>query len=222
MFTSGKRDMPCIARFAGSLFHELLQIFSRSHMNSNCKRKHIPTRTCWDMFLGTRLDYTAKIAQPLQGCWKQHWTMFCCQHCLMLSIVLFSIVEPAIRCNNTKQYCWQHWTVWAAKYCSVMFSTVLWLFSTVLCDVQFCCVHHAKFAWACIFCLNVAQVINLWRSLNHLKSFTSQHKLVLKRGKSQRKMICVLVWSGLKTAIYFRIYTILTKFSNTIGKEGVL
>ena len=32
--------------------------------------------------------YTAKIAEPVQGCWKQHWTMFCCTHCSTLSTIL--------------------------------------------------------------------------------------------------------------------------------------
>ena len=38
--------------------------------------------------------YTAENEQPVQGWWKQHWTMFCCVHCSMLSRILFSIFTP--------------------------------------------------------------------------------------------------------------------------------
>jgi hypothetical protein len=30
-----------------------------------------------------------------------------------------------IGCNNIVQYCWQLWTMWAAKHCSILFSSVL-------------------------------------------------------------------------------------------------
>jgi hypothetical protein len=30
-----------------------------------------------------------------------------------------------IGCNNNVQYCWQLWTMWAAKHCSILFSSVL-------------------------------------------------------------------------------------------------
>ena len=43
-----------------------------------------------------------------QGCRKQHWTMFCCQHCSMLSTILFSIVTPDRRLIQAQQY----WTIW--------------------------------------------------------------------------------------------------------------
>ena len=49
----------------------------------------------------------------------------------MLSTTLFSIVERelpcsyTIRCNNAEQYCWQHWTMWAAQHCSRLFSSTL-------------------------------------------------------------------------------------------------
>ena len=49
--------------------------------------------------------YTAKISQSVQTCWKQHWTMFCCQHCSMLSTILFSVVTPDRRLIQVQQ-CW--------------------------------------------------------------------------------------------------------------------
>jgi hypothetical protein len=30
-----------------------------------------------------------------------------------------------IGCNNIVQYCWQLWTMWAAKHCSILFSSIL-------------------------------------------------------------------------------------------------
>ena len=51
------------------------------------------------------LVHTAKIAQAVQGCWKQRWTMFCCSHCSMLSTILFSIIIPDRRLIQAQQ-CW--------------------------------------------------------------------------------------------------------------------
>ena len=48
---------------------------------------------------------TAKIAQPVQACWKQHWTMFCCPHFSMLITILFSIVTPDCKLIQAQQ-CW--------------------------------------------------------------------------------------------------------------------
>ena len=30
--------------------------------------------------------------------------------------------KPALRCDNAEPYCWQHWTIWAAKHCSMLLS----------------------------------------------------------------------------------------------------
>ena len=49
--------------------------------------------------------HTRKNAQPVQGWWKQPWTMLCCPHCSMLSTILFSIVTPDCRLIQAQQ-CW--------------------------------------------------------------------------------------------------------------------
>jgi hypothetical protein len=57
-----------------------------------------------------------------------HWA-----RCLTgLNNVLFTVVNNIeqccwawIGCNNIVQYCWQLWTMWAAKYCSILFSSIL-------------------------------------------------------------------------------------------------
>ena len=38
--------------------------------------------------------YTTENDQPVQGWWKQDWTMFCCPYFSMLSTMLFSVVTP--------------------------------------------------------------------------------------------------------------------------------
>ena len=75
--------------------------------------------------IGLHVYTNSKNRTPVQGCWKQHWTMFCCQHCTMLSTILFSIVISDLSLNNAKKYCWQHWTMLAAKHFSMLFSTAL-------------------------------------------------------------------------------------------------
>ena len=52
------------------------------------------------------ITYTRKNAQPVQGWWKQPWTMLCCPHCSMLSTILFSIVTPD--CGLIQA---QHWRI---------------------------------------------------------------------------------------------------------------
>ena len=38
------------------------------------------------------------------------------QHC-------YTRLEARFRLNNAEQYCWQHWTMWAAQHCLILFST---------------------------------------------------------------------------------------------------
>ena len=40
------------------------------------------------------------------------------QHC-------WAWIKPTIKCNNAEQYCWQHWTMWAAQHCSRLVSSIL-------------------------------------------------------------------------------------------------
>ena len=47
--------------------------------------------------------------------------MFCCP--CTLFIVVNNIDWAWIGCNNAEKYCWQHWTIWAAKLCSILFSS---------------------------------------------------------------------------------------------------
>ena len=51
------------------------------------------------------ITYTRKNAQPVQGWWKQPWTMLCCPHCSMLSTILFSSVTPDCELIQAQQ-CW--------------------------------------------------------------------------------------------------------------------
>ena len=51
------------------------------------------------------ITYTHKNAQPVQGWWKQPWTMLRCPHCSMLSTILFSIVTPDCELIQAQQ-CW--------------------------------------------------------------------------------------------------------------------
>ena len=44
--------------------------------------------------------YTAKNEQPVLAWWKQHWTMFCCQHCSMLSTIGNRVLRPELACNQ--------------------------------------------------------------------------------------------------------------------------
>ena len=50
-------------------------------------------------------------AAHIVQCCQQYWTS------------CWAWIQPAIRCNNVKQYCWQPWTMWAAKHCSILFSS---------------------------------------------------------------------------------------------------
>jgi hypothetical protein len=63
---------------------------------------------------------------------KKCWT--CCSTGLnnVLLPMLFTLVNNIeqccwawIGCNNIVQYCWQLWTMWVAKHCSILFSSVL-------------------------------------------------------------------------------------------------
>jgi hypothetical protein len=47
--------------------------------------------------------------------------MFCCPRCSHLSQYCW----VWIGCNNIVQCCWQLWTMWAAKHCSILFSSIL-------------------------------------------------------------------------------------------------
>ena len=49
--------------------------------------------------------YTRKNAQPVEGWWKQPWTMLCCPHCSMLSTILFSTVTLDCGLIHARQ-CW--------------------------------------------------------------------------------------------------------------------
>ena len=60
------------------------QIFSQAHRKSPCTRKN---------------------AQPVQGWWKQPWTMLCCPHCSMLSTILFGVATPDCGLIQAQQ-CW--------------------------------------------------------------------------------------------------------------------
>jgi hypothetical protein len=51
---------------------------------------------------------------------------------LMNNIVIY----PIFRLNNIVQYCWQVWTTWAAKHCSVLLSSGLGVFCRVIENVQ--------------------------------------------------------------------------------------
>ena len=50
-----------------------------------------------------------------------HIVHSCQQYCS----ALFSLNQPAIRCNNAEEYCWQLWTIWAAQHFYILFSTSL-------------------------------------------------------------------------------------------------
>ena len=52
--------------------------------------------------------------------------MFCCQHCSQLSTILnkWILLYPI-------QYCWQLWTTWAAKHCSILLNSGLSVFTCV-------------------------------------------------------------------------------------------
>ena len=66
------------------------------------------------------LYYTAKNVWLVQGSWEQDAIMLFAhivhkhsqQHCSALS----SLNQPAIRCINAEQYCWQLWTIWATEH----------------------------------------------------------------------------------------------------------
>jgi hypothetical protein len=54
--------------------------------------------------------------------------MFCSPRCSHLSTILNNIVESESGVTilfNIVQYCWQLWTMWAAKHCSILFSSIL-------------------------------------------------------------------------------------------------
>jgi hypothetical protein len=67
----------------------------------------------------------------MQCCWKQDWTMFCCPHCSYLSGNIEQYCYTRFRLKNIVQYCWQLWTTWAAKHCSVLLSNGLGVFCRV-------------------------------------------------------------------------------------------
>ena len=50
-----------------------------------------------------------------------HIVHSCQQYCS----ALLSLNQPAIRCKNAEQYCWQLWTIWAAQHCCILFSSTL-------------------------------------------------------------------------------------------------
>ena len=113
------------------------------------------------------ITYTRKNAQPVQGWWKQPWTMLCCPHCSMLSTILFSIVTPDCGLIQAQHwrilfwYCWQHWTMWAAQHCSRLFSSTL----NKLC--VFCCVinHIIK---PKLLHVDLSNIIHSWNILRFL------------------------------------------------------
>ena len=88
---------------------------------------------------------TRKNAEPVQGWWKQAWTMLCCPQCSMLSTILFSIVTPDCELIQAQQ-CWTILLIIVdnieqcgqAQHCSHLFSSTL----NKLCI--FCCVHGKK------------------------------------------------------------------------------
>jgi hypothetical protein len=53
--------------------------------------------------------------------------MFCCPHPTLFTLVnnIEQYCLAWIGCNNIVQYCWQLWTMWVAKHCSTLFSSVL-------------------------------------------------------------------------------------------------
>ena len=95
------------------------------------ERRWVPV---WSLYQQTSTQFIyiflctpfTKNAQVVLAWWKQHWTMFRCQHCSRLSAILFNIVTPdcmLIQAHQRVQYCWQPWTMWAAQHCSILFSS---------------------------------------------------------------------------------------------------
>ena len=106
--------------------------------------------------------YTAKnshlfkvVENRMQQCCAAHIVHSCQQYCS----ALLSLNQPAIRCNNAEQYCWQLWTIWAAQHCCILFSTTLnkWQFLGVydhsavigqlLCKYLWFTLNANKFYW---------------------------------------------------------------------------
>ena len=57
----------------------------------------------------------------LKQCCAAHIVQ-CCQH---YCSTLLHLIAGQFRLNNAEQYCWQHWTMWAAQHCSRLFSSTL-------------------------------------------------------------------------------------------------
>ena len=94
------------------------------------------------------LDYTVEKFQPV------HTAGF---NDVVLAILLIVVkaVKPAIRCNNAEQYCWQHWTMWAAKHWTILFSSTLQ--QNV---VHFCCARVTHLKTSCWTNSNPYRTIN--------------------------------------------------------------
>ena len=75
--------------------------------------------------------------QPVQGWWKQPWTMLCCLHCSMLSTILFSVVTPDCRLIQAQQ----RWTILLTTLNNVGSTTLFKAaFNSSEQVVRFCCV----------------------------------------------------------------------------------